>query len=52
VLEGAGIITRGEEPISVKKDDIIYVPAKVMHDIQNTGQERLVVFFVKNKSPK
>ncbi|MBX5492324.1 MAG: cupin domain-containing protein [Chloroflexi bacterium] len=47
VIEGRGVITAGDRQFEAVPGALITVPATVYHDLRNTGDERLVVVFVK-----
>ena len=47
VIEGHGSIGAGDQILDAPAGALITVPATVPHDLQNTGDERLVVVFVK-----
>lgn len=47
VIEGHGTITAGDQAFEAVPGALITVPATVPHDLRNTGNERLVVVFVK-----
>jgi mannose-6-phosphate isomerase-like protein (cupin superfamily) len=47
VIEGRGVITAGDQQFEAVPGALITVPATVPHDLRNTGDERLVVVFVK-----
>lgn len=52
VLEGAGLITIGEQAQTVSAGDAAFAPAGVLHSIRNPGPERLVVLAVLAPPPR
>jgi mannose-6-phosphate isomerase len=48
VVQGEGIITRGEDLIRVQKGSFVDIPIKAKHRVENTGSEMLVFIEVQN----
>lgn len=44
VIDGEGKAIVDGEPAGIEKGDVVFVPAGVRHDIQNTGDEPLKLF--------
>ena len=48
VLRGTGVIKfKDSAEIKYKKNDLIYIPANLSHQIQNTGTEENEFFFIR-----
>lgn len=48
VVQGKGLITRGEEVIECEKGAFIDIPLETKHRIENTGTEDFVIIEVQN----
>ncbi len=46
IVSGAGEVVLGEERESVGPESVIFIPRKVKHQIVNTGQETLRMFWI------
>ena len=46
ILDGRGVITVGEEKIHVEPDVVVYGPANVPHQLENTGKDPLRAIFI------
>ena len=47
IMEGAGTITVGGEPVRVGPGSLVYAPADIKHGIQPDADGRMVMVFVK-----
>jgi len=52
VLEGAGVITIGEQEQAVAPGDAAFAPSGVLHSIRNPGPGRLVVMAILAPPPR
>lgn len=43
VAAGAGVVTRGEEKISVATNDMVFLPVECKHRVENTGDSELII---------
>jgi quercetin dioxygenase-like cupin family protein len=52
ILEGAAIVTVGEETATLASGDVAFAPAGVVHAVRNPGPARLVVMAVLAPPPR
>jgi mannose-6-phosphate isomerase-like protein (cupin superfamily) len=52
IVEGAGIVTIGEESDHLSAGDAAFAPCGVMHSIRNPGPGRLIVMAVLGPPPR
>lgn len=50
IVQGTGIITRGDDEIKCSKGDFVSIPSKAKHRVENTGSEDLIFIEVQNGS--
>jgi mannose-6-phosphate isomerase-like protein (cupin superfamily) len=51
-LEGEGIVEIGEEIKSIKKDQLVFSPAKIKHRLSNHSDESFRFLVIKTPTPK
>jgi mannose-6-phosphate isomerase-like protein (cupin superfamily) len=52
ILEGAGVITIGDQTGQLSAGDAAFAPSGVMHSIRNPGPDRLIVMAVLAPPPR
>lgn len=50
-LEGAGIVEIGDETEEIKKDQLIFSPAKIVHRLLNNSEENFRFLVIKTPTP-